>query len=124
MKMISTFAHGVLDLGVVLLLLVLPNLFGFADVGGAAVWVPRIVAIVALLQSLATQYELGLFKILPMKMHLMSDYVLAIFLAASPWLFGFADRATNVWVPHVIVAVVIFATTLMTKEQAPARARA
>jgi hypothetical protein len=124
MKMISTFVHGILDFGVVLVLVFLPNLFGFAHVGGAPVWIPRILAVIALLQSLATQYEFGLVKVLPMKIHLMSDYVLAIFLAASPWLFGFADRASNVWLPHVIMGLVIFGTTLMTKEQAPKRARA
>ena len=116
--------HGILDFAVVLVLLLLPNLFGFSEVGGAAVWVPRIIAIVALLQSLATQYEFGLFKVLPMKMHLMTDYVLGLFLAASPWLFGFADRAANVWVPHVVMGLAVFGTTLMTKETAPKRARA
>jgi SPW repeat-containing protein len=124
MKMISTYLHGILDFAVVLVLLFLPTLFGFANVGGAPVWVPRTIALVALLQSLATQYEFGLFKVLPMKMHLMADYVLGVFLAASPWLFGFADRAANVWVPHLVMGLVVFGTTLMTKETAPKRARA
>src|SRR4051812_29898338 len=100
MKIISTFAHGILDFGVVLVLVFLPNLFGFAGVGGGPVWIPRVIGVIALLQSLTTQYEFGLFKVVPMKMHLMADYVLAIFLAASPWLFGFADRPGNIWLPH------------------------
>jgi hypothetical protein len=65
-------------------LLAAPNLFGFAEVGGAAVWVPRVVGVIVLLQSICTRYELGLVKMLPMKMHLMNDYVASIFLAASP----------------------------------------
>ena len=124
MKMITTFVHGVLDYVIGLALLLLPNLFGFADIGGAAVWVPRIVGIIVLLQSLATQYELGVIKLLPMKMHLMNDYIASLVLAASPWLFGFAKQPMNVWLPHLVFGLAIFGTSLMTKELAPKRARA
>jgi SPW repeat-containing protein len=124
MKMIPTLIHGILDYVCGLALLLLPNLFGFAGGGGAVVWIPRVIGIVVLLQSLATQYELGVIKLLPMKMHLQNDYVASVFLAASPWLFGFADQSMNVWVPHVVFGLAILGTSLMTKETAPKRARA
>ncbi|HEX8489807.1 MAG TPA: SPW repeat protein [Chthoniobacterales bacterium] len=122
MKIIPTFVHGILDYVMGVALLLAPNLFGFADVGGAAVMVPRIVGIVIILQSLMTAYELGLMKVLPLKVHLMNDYVASIFLAASPWLFGFAGNKTNVWLPHVVVGLAILGTTWMTKTAAPAAA--
>jgi hypothetical protein len=122
MKIIPTFVHGVLDYIMGIALLLAPNLFGFADVGGAAVMVPRIVGVVILLQSIMTAYELGVVKVLPMKVHLMNDYVVSIFLAVSPWLFGFADNRTNVWLPHVVVGIAILGTTLMTKTAAPVAA--
>ncbi len=79
MKIIPTFVHGIFDyLGGIALLLA-PNLFGFADVGGAAVMIPRILGVIILLQSICTRYELGLFKLIPMKMHLMNDYVASLF---------------------------------------------
>jgi hypothetical protein len=115
MKIIPTFVHGIADYIGGIALLAAPNIFGFAEVGGAAVWIPRIVGIIVLLQSICTNYEVGLVKVLPMKMHLMNDYVASLFLAASPWLFGFADRPSNVWMPHVVVGVLVFVLTLMTQ---------
>ena len=116
-KPIPTRVHGIADyLGGVALLLA-PNLFGFADIGGAAVWVPRVLGVVILLQSLATRYELGVVKLLPMRMHLMNDYVASLFLAASPWLFGFHDRPANAWLPHVIVGLGVFVLTLLTQTE-------
>jgi hypothetical protein len=117
MKIIPTFVHGIADYIGGIALLAAPNLFGFADVGGAAVWIPRIIGIIVLLQSICTNYEVGLLKVLPMKMHLMNDYIASLFLAASPWLFGFSDRPSNVWMPHVVVGILVFLLTLMTQSQ-------
>jgi hypothetical protein len=122
MKMISTFIHGVLDYVVGIALLLAPNLFGFAEVGGAAVMVPRLVGLLILGQALMTAYELGVLKMLPVKAHLMNDYVVGLFLAVSPWIFDFSHRATNVWVPHVLVGLVILGTSAMTETKAPVRA--
>ena len=116
-KPIPTFVHGIADyLGGVALLLA-PNLFGFADLGGSAVWVPRVLGVVILVQSLATRYELGVVKLLPMRMHLMNDYVASLFLAASPWLFGFHDRPAHAWVPHLVVGLGVFVLTLLTQTE-------
>src|SRR5215469_1052665 len=117
MRVIPTIVHGIADyiLGVVLLFL--PNIFGFADLGGPAVWIPRILGIIDLVQSLATNYELGLVKILPMKLHLMNDYVVSAFFAVSPWLFGFSRRPANVWVPFLVLGVLVFIVSLMTETQ-------
>ena len=117
MKIIPTFVHGISDYLGGILLLVAPNLLGFADLGGAAVWVPRILGVIVLLQSIMTNYEVGLVKLLPMKMHLMNDYVAGLVLAASPWIFGFADQPSNAWMPHVILGIVIFILTLLTDPQ-------
>ncbi len=117
MKPIPTFLHGVADYVGGLALLLAPNLFGFADVGGAAVLVPRVLGVVILLQSVATRYELGLLKLLPMRMHLMNDYAASLFLAASPWLFGFNDEPRNAWLPHVMVGIGVFVLTLLTQTE-------
>ncbi|HEX8342782.1 MAG TPA: hypothetical protein VF624_17900 [Tepidisphaeraceae bacterium] len=116
-KPIPTFVHGIADyLGGAVLLLA-PNIFGFADHGGAAVWIPRVLGVIVLLQSIATRYELGLLKVLPMKAHLMNDYIAAIFLAVSPFLFGFYDAPRNVWLPHVVVGIGVFILTLLTQTE-------
>jgi len=117
MKIIPTFVHGIADYIGGIALLAAPHIFGFAEVGGAAVWIPRIIGLIVLLQSICTNYEVGLVKVLPMKMHLMNDYVASLFLAASPWLFGFNDRPSNVWMPHVVVGILVFVLTLMTQSE-------
>jgi hypothetical protein len=117
MKTIPTYVHGILDYIVGIVLLIAPNLFGFANIGGAPVVIPRVLGILILLQSLFTNYELGLFKVLPMRLHLSMDYVLSIFLALSPWLFGFHTQPGNVWMPHLIVGVLVFFETLMTQTE-------
>ena len=115
---ITTKGHGMLDYPVGLALLFAPNLLGFADAGGAAVWVPRLIGIITLVQSIFTRYELGLVKILPMRMHLMNDYLAGAFLAASPWLFGFYNAANQqIWLPHLVVGIGVLLVTALTAKE-------
>jgi hypothetical protein len=121
MRVIPTSAHAALDYIVGLALLMAPNLFGFADVGGTAVTIPRVIGAVVIGMSVLTRYELGLIKLIPMKTHLAFDYILMAILALSPWFFGFAGQPINVWLPHVLVGCLGLIIALMT-ETAP-RAR-
>jgi hypothetical protein len=100
-QVIPTRIHGVLDYATGLLLIAAPYLLGFAD-GSAAQWVPMILGVATIGASLMTRYELGVYGLIPMPMHLMLDAGSAVLLIASPWLFGFADR---VYWPHVVVGV-------------------
>jgi hypothetical protein len=97
-----------------LLLLLAPNLLGFAHAGGSAVWIPRIVGLMIVLQAMTTDYELGLMKVVPIKMHLMTDYLVAAFLVISPWLFDFS-RLTTAMVTMVVTGLLVGCTTLMTE---------
>ncbi len=115
MKLVPTFYHGLFDYIGGVTLLAAPNIFGFAGLGGAAELVPRVLGIVVLLQALATDYELGVFKVLPMRMHIMNDYIAGVFLALSPWLFGFNTEPRNMWVPHVVVGLVVLVLTALTE---------
>lgn len=80
MKLISTRAHGILDLVTVGTLDTLPWLLN---------WRPRTKSLVAaasasmLGYSLGTRYELGLVKLLPMKTHLLLDYAAGVMLAGA-----------------------------------------
>jgi SPW repeat len=114
MKIIPRFYHGVLDYVVGLFLLLAPKLLGFSDLDGAAVWVPRIVGLMILLQAMTTKYELGVLKVMPISMHLMTDYVVGLFLLAAPWLFGFSEvRVAMVTV--VVVGLLVLGLTAMTQ---------
>ena len=116
-RFIPTSVHGVLDYVVGIVLIAAPWIFGFAYVGGAAVIVPIVLGIALILYSLVTRYELGIpgIRFLPMPYHLLIDFVAAVFLAASPWIFGFASRPLNVWLPHLIVAIAVVLVVLVSQ---------
>jgi hypothetical protein len=108
--MITTKAHGTLDYVMGVALIVAPWLFGFAR-GGAETVLPVALGVGILIQSLLTNYELGLLGLIPMKFHLRMDVILGVFLATSPWIFGFLG---TVWLPHVIVGLLIAVSGLAT----------
>ena len=116
-RFLPTSVHGVLDYLVGIALIAAPWIFGFAYVGGAAVYVPIILGIALILYSLVTKYELGIpgIKFLPMPYHLVIDFVAAAFLAASPWIFGFASKPLNVWLPHLVVGIVVILVVLVSQ---------
>ena len=101
MQIFSTRLHGVLDYLGGLLLIVGPWLLGFAD-GGPAQWVPVAIGVAVIGYSLLTDYELGALRIIPMRVHIAIDILAGIFLAASPWLLGFADV---IYWPHLAVGI-------------------
>lgn len=110
MKVIPTRIHGVLDYLVGAFLVVIPWVFGFWR-NGAESWVPIWLGGGAILYSLLTNYEMGVAKLLSMRTHLRLDLTSGIFLALSPWIFGFNDY---VFVPHVVLGVLEIAVSVMT----------
>ena len=115
--MISPRVHAIMDYLIGVVLLLAPNLLGFAEVGGAAVGIPRVLGVIILLQALVTDWDLAIARALPLRAHLMLDYVIGAFLAASPFLFGFNDEEPNAWLPHLIVGLLILGQALMTRRR-------
>ncbi|GGK77150.1 SPW repeat protein [Rufibacter glacialis] len=111
MKVLSTRTHGIMDYLVGLLLIAAPFILDF-DRGGAETWVPIIVGAVIILQALMTNFEVGLFKTIPMNMHLTMDYLIGIFLAISPWIFNFHEY---VYLPHLVVGIMILIEAAITR---------
>lgn len=114
MNVISSKTHTIIGLIVGVALVVAPWLFGFAEVGGAAVTVPILVGLFIIISELTTTSELSPLKLVPMRTHLVVDYITGAFLALSPWLFGFADLAANAWVPHLIVGILTIGYAALT----------
>jgi hypothetical protein len=116
-RFLPTSVHGVLDYLVGIALIAAPFLFGFAYVGGIAVYLPIILGIGLILYSLVTKYELGVpgIKFIPMPYHLIFDFVAAVLLAVSPFLFGFSSKPLNVWLPHLVVGIAVVLVVLVSK---------
>lgn len=113
MKFLSSKVHTIIGLIVGVALLLAPMLFGFSD-NETASMVPIFVGIFIIVSELITTSSMSPLKLVPMRAHLMLDYLTGIFLAASPWLFGFSDAPANEWVPHLIVGILIVGYALVT----------
>jgi len=111
MRFIPTRIHGIIDYLWGILLLASPWVLGFADVTSAK-WLAIVFGVGAILYSLVTVYEVALVRILPMPLHLILDGVGGALLAASPFLFGFADR---VYLPHLCFGLFSVAASLTTR---------
>jgi hypothetical protein len=110
MRVIPTRVHGMLDYLMGAVLIIFPWLLDLES--DAAIWVPVILGAGAIAYSLLTDYELGVLRHLPMSTHLILDMLSGTVLAASPWLFGFADE---VWVPHVVLGILEIGAAMMTQ---------
>ena len=97
MRFIPTRVHGVLDYMTAGVLIAAPSLLNFRK-DGMQRWLPIALGVGTIGYSLLTDYELGLFKVIPMPMHLALDAANGALLAASPWLFGFAEEVSA---PHL-----------------------
>jgi hypothetical protein len=111
--MIRALTHRTVDYVVGIVLVLAPFLFGFWGVASAT-WVAILTGLVLIVYSLFTQYAPGMDRNISLSTHLTLDIILGIFLAISPWLFGFAGATWNVWVPHLLVGLLFTATSLLT----------
>jgi len=119
MKFINTKAHGILDYLVGILLIVAPWALHFYA-NGPETWIPVAMGIAVIFFSLLTDYEFGAFKRIPMRVHLGIDFMVGLFLAASPWLFGFHGY---VYMPHLIVGTAIILLVFFSSAKPYAKTR-
>jgi hypothetical protein len=120
MRILSSKVHTIIGLLVGLLLLFAPQLFAFSNnepATSAAIGV----GVFILLSELITTSPFSLFKLIPMRVHLVLDYFTGAFLALTPWLFSFASSAANAWVPHLIVGILVIGYALITNPAVDAK---
>ena len=116
MRFIPTKIHAPIDYIVGVALIAAPWIFQFSDVTAASV-VAIVLGVGLIVYSVFTDYELGIWRRFPMAVHNLFDIGAGAFLAASPWIFGFADESANVWVPHVVVGLAAIGLGLTTKQR-------
>lgn len=110
MRFISRSFHAILDYLCGILLIVSPWLFNFDDVNDAK-WVAIGVGAATLIMAFFTDFEGTGRKAISMSTHLTMDVIMGLFLAASPWIFGFSDQ---VYAPHLILGLFEMAAGLFT----------
>ncbi|NDK55296.1 SPW repeat protein [Pontibacter fetidus] len=110
MRFIPTRFHGILDYIVGIFMIIAPWVLDFSD-NDAATWTMVIAGALVLLQTIMTDFEVGLIRRIPMRRHLTMDFILGLALAVSPWLLNFDER---VHMPHLILGVFSILASLTT----------
>jgi hypothetical protein len=119
---IPAFVHGLLDYAAGVLLVAAPFLLGFQS--DAATAVSLIAGVLVLIIAASTDLPTGLIKSIPVQAHVVLDYLLAVLLIASPFLFGFSDEgeATAFFlVLGVVYLLITIATRFVKGERRPRR---
>lgn len=115
MKVIPTKIHGVLDYLAVATCFALPRMLNWGDRVTSFL---TVVGVIMLVATLLTRFELGLIRVLPMKVHLLLDFMTGALLAAAPFvLFPDADST----VKAILVGMGIFeiGAALLTHNHSP-----
>ena len=89
-----------------------PFIFDFDDDAATARLV--VVGVLILIVAASTAWRTGLIQSIPVQAHVMLDYVLAIFLIASPFLLGFTDDGTAAAF-FIVLGVVRLLLTIATR---------
>jgi len=120
MQLINRTFHAWLDYLSCAVLLAAPWAFKFSG-SNPAIAVSIGAGLFIFFSSIVTKYEGGLFRKMPMSMHLNLDVLLGIFLIASPWVFSFHSKTQ--WV-HVLFGVLAVLSGLLTVRKSTQRSSA
>jgi hypothetical protein len=103
-RLVNTKAHAIVDylLGIVLILS--GWLFEFAG-RQPVTTITAVAGTIVLLNTSFTQFEFGIFQLIPLRAHIVVDVIAGSLLAISPWLLAFHHQAYK---PHFV-----FGLTLM-----------
>lgn len=119
---IPAYVHGIVEYLAAILFIAAPFIFSFEEDVATAVSV--IVGVLVLIIAASTAWRTGLINSIPVQAHVMLDYVLAIFLIASPFILGFSGDGTAaaffivIGVVHLMLTI---ATRFVVEDRPPAR---
>ena len=106
---LSARLHGLLEYLIGAFFIASPFIFGFD--ASAAVAIGVVGGIVLILMAATAQTGPALSGMVPVGLHVLFDVVLAAFLVASPFIFGFSDEAAptglfiGAGVVHLLVTI-------------------
>jgi hypothetical protein len=87
----SAFVHGAVEYAASVLFVVAPFLFSFDSEAAKAISI--VVGVGLLVITASSELPTGLAKVIPITIHAVLDVVMAGFLIAAPFLFGFSEES-------------------------------
>lgn len=107
-KFVTQKMHAYIDYPVALGLLAMPALLGLGSTNQLAFWLSVITGAAALVLTLLTDHETGVFRVLSYKLHLTVDFLVGIVFILAPFVLGFSGLdAAYYWVIGATVLVVV-----------------
>jgi hypothetical protein len=122
--LISADTHGAVEPLMAILFIAAPWLFGFSETDSATA-ISVAVGVIMLLAGAMTQWRYSLVKLIPQRMHFMTDLAIGAFLILAPFIFGFSDEggATRFLIIAGVAELLATLSTRWELDQGPARAR-
>ncbi len=109
---VPRFVHGVVEYVAAIAFIGFPFLLSYAS--GGAVAVSIVVGLVVLVVAASTEGPTSLIDQIPISVHVVLDYLLAVFLIAAPFLFSF-DEETAPLIVFLALGVVHLLLTIATR---------
>lgn len=107
-RFVTKTIHALLDYPVALALLALPPLLGLGDSHPMALWLGVLTGAAAFVLTLLTDHMLGVFRVLPYRVHLIVDAAVGVTFLAAPFAFSFAGLdAWFYWINGAAVMTVV-----------------
>jgi hypothetical protein len=113
---LSLFTHGVVEYTAAVLFIAAPFVFGFDSEAATAASI--VVGVLLLVVAASTQGPTGLAKALPVEIHAVLDFAVAVFLIAAPFLFGFKDEGAPTAF-FIVLGIVHLLLTIATRFREP-----
>jgi SPW repeat len=82
--------HAMVEPVVGILFIAAPWIFGFSDVGSSKT-LSIIIGVIILLSGMTTRWRWSIAKLVPLRMHFMTDVLLGIVAIAGPFILGDSD---------------------------------
>ncbi len=107
---INSRIHGSIDYGVVAFLLISPMYFGLPDITAKFTYA---LGIIHLLLTVATNFEMGIFKIIPFKIHGTIELIVSLALIGAAFYLGNLEGNLSKYF-YLSFAIAVFLTWLIT----------
>lgn len=89
MRFVTKQIHAYLDYPVAVALMALPFLLGLGTSNSIALYLSVLTGIAAFILTLLTDHQLGVYKLVPYKGHLLVDALVGIIFVSAPFVFSF-----------------------------------
>jgi hypothetical protein len=115
---IPRFAHGLIEYVAGAVAIAAPFVLNFHS--GAAKAVAIVIGVLVIVLAASTEGSTSLVNSLPLSVHVLLDYLMAVVLIASPFIFGFSNEGAPTAF-FIVVGVLHLLITIGTRFRAPAQ---